>query len=139
VIDDLWWSQRSATSDSDGNRSIATTSTVGSQHEATSSNEEQVKIVAVDLQDMSPLPGVVRCMAHRQSMNIAVQCGNVWFRYRWYWWQWWQVQIKGDITKRSTAEQIIAHFEGKLADIVLSDGAPDGMSREWVFKRDAEQ
>jgi len=37
-----------------------------------------------------------------------------------------QVQIKGDITKRSTAEQIIAHFEGKLADIVLSDGAPDG-------------
>lgn len=38
------------------------------------------------------------------------------------------VQLKGDITKRSTAEQIIAHFDGNLADIVLSDGAPDGFS-----------
>ena len=56
---------------------------------------EDVKIVAVDLQDMAPLPGVV--------------------------------QLKGDITKRSTAEQIISHFDGKYADIVLSDGAPDGM------------
>ena len=52
-----------------------------------------VKIVAVDLQDMAPLPGVV--------------------------------QIKGDITKTSTAKQIISHFEGEKADLVISDGAPD--------------
>jgi len=37
------------------------------------------------------------------------------------------IQLKGDITKLSTAEQIISHFQGKLADIVISDGAPDGI------------
>ena len=35
-------------------------------------------------------------------------------------------QIKGDITKLSTVEQIITVFNGKLADLVVSDGAPDG-------------
>jgi tRNA (cytidine32/guanosine34-2'-O)-methyltransferase len=35
------------------------------------------------------------------------------------------IRIKGDITKLSTAEQIVSHFEGKLADLVVSDGAPD--------------
>jgi tRNA (cytidine32/guanosine34-2'-O)-methyltransferase len=33
--------------------------------------------------------------------------------------------IKGDITKLSTAQQIIAEFQGKQADLVVSDGAPD--------------
>jgi len=56
-------------------------------------NETDIKIVAVDLQDMAPLPGVI--------------------------------QLKGDITKKSTAEKIIEHFEGNYADIVVSDGAPD--------------
>ncbi|XP_004365220.2 cell division protein [Capsaspora owczarzaki ATCC 30864] len=51
------------------------------------------KIVAVDLQAMAPLPGVI--------------------------------QIQGDITKESTAQQIVAHFEGELADLVVCDGAPD--------------
>ncbi|BGP48481.1 tRNA (uridine-2'-O-)-methyltransferase trm7 [Rhodotorula kratochvilovae] len=51
------------------------------------------RIVAVDLQPMAPLPGVV--------------------------------QIEGDITKTSTAEQIISHFKGGLADLVVCDGAPD--------------
>ncbi|KAJ3187853.1 putative tRNA (cytidine(32)/guanosine(34)-2'-O)-methyltransferase [Gaertneriomyces sp. JEL0708] len=51
------------------------------------------KIVAVDLQAMAPLPGVI--------------------------------QLQGDITKKSTAEQIISHFEGELADMVVCDGAPD--------------
>ncbi|KAH1007832.1 hypothetical protein HUJ04_005024 [Dendroctonus ponderosae] len=54
---------------------------------------ENVKIVAVDLQPMSPLPGVI--------------------------------QIQGDITKYSTAEEIISHFEGEKADLVICDGAPD--------------
>ena len=56
---------------------------------------EQAKIVAVDLQAMAPLPGVV--------------------------------QIQGDITKLSTAREIIQQFEGEQADLVVCDGAPDGM------------
>jgi len=52
-----------------------------------------VKIVAVDLQAMAPLPGVI--------------------------------QIQGDITKVSTANEIIQHFEGEPADLVVCDGAPD--------------
>ncbi|KAG6921790.1 FtsJ RNA methyltransferase -like protein 1, partial [Chelydra serpentina] len=54
---------------------------------------DSVKIVAVDLQAMAPLPGVV--------------------------------QIQGDITKVSTAQEIIQHFEGQPADLVVCDGAPD--------------
>lgn len=56
--------------------------------------DNEVKIVAVDLQAMAPLPGVV--------------------------------QIQGDITKLSTAEEIISHFKGETADLVVCDGAPDG-------------
>ncbi|KAG0225696.1 putative tRNA (cytidine(32)/guanosine(34)-2'-O)-methyltransferase [Actinomortierella wolfii] len=54
---------------------------------------DQAKIVAVDLQAMAPLPGVI--------------------------------QLQGDITKQSTADQIISHFSGERADIVVCDGAPD--------------
>ncbi|KAF6727829.1 putative tRNA (cytidine(32)/guanosine(34)-2'-O)-methyltransferase [Oryzias melastigma] len=54
---------------------------------------KDVKIVAVDLQAMAPLPGVT--------------------------------QIQGDITKVSTAQEIIRHFEGQPADLVVCDGAPD--------------
>lgn len=55
--------------------------------------EEDVKIVAVDLQAMAALPGVK--------------------------------QIQGDITKLSTANEIIKEFEGLKADLVVCDGAPD--------------
>jgi len=60
--------------------------------------DEQVKIVAVDLQTMAPLPGVI--------------------------------QIKGDITKRSTIEEILECFQTNdkqmnKADLVICDGAPD--------------
>ncbi|KAF9144170.1 putative tRNA (cytidine(32)/guanosine(34)-2'-O)-methyltransferase [Linnemannia schmuckeri] len=54
---------------------------------------EEAKIVAVDLQAMAPLPGVI--------------------------------QLQGDITKQSTADQIISYFDGEMADIVVCDGAPD--------------
>ncbi|KNC49975.1 tRNA (Uridine-2'-O-)-methyltransferase TRM7 [Thecamonas trahens ATCC 50062] len=60
---------------------------------AASAGGEPAKIVAVDLQDMAPLPGVT--------------------------------QLKGDITKLTTVQQILGHFEGEKADVVLSDGAPD--------------
>lgn len=52
-----------------------------------------VKIVAVDLQVMAALPGVI--------------------------------QIQGDITKLSTANNIITEFQGNKADLVVCDGAPD--------------
>ncbi|XP_026470026.1 putative tRNA (cytidine(32)/guanosine(34)-2'-O)-methyltransferase [Ctenocephalides felis] len=58
-----------------------------------SMEKSNVKIVAVDLQAMAPLPGVI--------------------------------QIQGDITKRNTANEIIKHFEGGKADLVVCDGAPD--------------
>lgn len=35
-------------------------------------------------------------------------------------------QIKGDITKLSTVKSVIDVFNGKLADLVICDGAPDG-------------
>lgn len=63
------------------------------QEEREAAAAEEVKIVAVDLQAMAPLPGVT--------------------------------QIQGDITKVSTAEEIIRHFEGHPADLVVCDGAPD--------------
>lgn len=56
-------------------------------------NKTDAKIVAVDLQAMAPIPGVI--------------------------------QLQGDITKKSTAESIIGHFEGETADLVVCDGAPD--------------
>ncbi|KAL1124386.1 hypothetical protein AAG570_001015 [Ranatra chinensis] len=56
-------------------------------------NDSEAKIVAVDLQAMAPLPGVV--------------------------------QIQGDITKASTAQEIVSHFRGQYADLVVCDGAPD--------------
>ncbi|KAK3599583.1 hypothetical protein CHS0354_035821 [Potamilus streckersoni] len=58
-----------------------------------SGQHDDVKIVAVDLQAMAPIPGVI--------------------------------QIQGDITKKSTAEEIINHFKGENADLVVCDGAPD--------------
>lgn len=51
------------------------------------------KIVAIDLQPMAPLQGVI--------------------------------QLQGDITKVSTAHEIIQQFEGEYADLVVCDGAPD--------------
>ena len=51
------------------------------------------RVVAVDLQEMAPIPGVV-CLV-------------------------------GDITDKATAEQIVGHFRGDLADLVVCDGAPD--------------
>lgn len=55
--------------------------------------KSSAKIVAVDLQAMAPIPGVI--------------------------------QLQGDITKKSTAQDIIGHFEGEHADLVVCDGAPD--------------
>jgi len=56
-------------------------------------DRDRVKIVAVDLQSMAPLPGVT--------------------------------QLKGDITKESTANEILGQFGDQPVDLVVFDGAPD--------------
>uniref|UniRef100_A0A3B3Z1Z6 Putative tRNA (cytidine(32)/guanosine(34)-2'-O)-methyltransferase n=1 Tax=Poecilia mexicana TaxID=48701 RepID=A0A3B3Z1Z6_9TELE len=79
------------------NRAVDLCAAPGSWSQALSrklrSPSTEVKIVAVDLQAMAPLPGVT--------------------------------QIQGDITKVSTAQEIIRHFEGQPANLVVCDGAPD--------------
>jgi 23S rRNA U2552 (ribose-2'-O)-methylase RlmE/FtsJ len=55
----------------------------------------KVKIVAVDIQAMAPLPGLI--------------------------------QIVGDITKKDTAQALIREFKDDAAQLVVCDGAPDGM------------
>lgn len=72
-----------------GSWSQVITSELHSHHE----DKEKIRIVAVDLQPMAPLPGVI--------------------------------QLKGDITEESTATEIIGHFDGQKADLVVCDGAPD--------------
>lgn len=59
----------------------------------TEEERKKVKIVAVDLQAMAPIPGVI--------------------------------QLQGDITSRTTAQEIIQHFSGQMAQLVVCDGAPD--------------
>lgn len=36
------------------------------------------------------------------------------------------IQLQGDITSEATAAEVIAHFDGGRADLVVCDGAPDG-------------
>lgn len=51
------------------------------------------KVVAVDLQHMAPIDGVI--------------------------------DIVGDITSQKTIDRVLSEFEGKKADLVVCDGAPD--------------
>jgi tRNA (cytidine32/guanosine34-2'-O)-methyltransferase len=60
---------------------------------AAAASDVEPQIVAVDLQEMAPIDGVI--------------------------------EIQGDITATATAEQIISHFMGQKADLVVCDGAPD--------------
>eukprot|EP00439_Symbiodinium_sp_Y106_P038302 s2228_g4.t1 len=39
------------------------------------------------------------------------------------------VQVQGDITHRSTVHEVLSHFAGELADLVVADGAPDATGR----------
>lgn len=64
-------------------------------------DRQDVKIVAVDLQAMAPIPGVI--------------------------------QLQGDITSRETADRVIQQFEGKKAQLVVCDGAPDGRSNIFTI------
>merc|ERR550532_1157191 len=39
------------------------------------------------------------------------------------------VQVQGDITHSSTVEEVLQHFAGDRADLVVCDGAPDATGR----------
>lgn len=36
------------------------------------------------------------------------------------------ITIQGDITKQKTVDEILHHFKGNRAELVVCDGAPDG-------------
>ena len=61
--------------------------------------DDDTKIVAVDLQAMAALPGVI--------------------------------QIQGDITKVSTAEEIISHFEVLFFEMIILNGFPTVKPKEY--------
>ena len=51
---------------------------------------------------------------------------------------------QGDITSEATARQVISHFHGHHADLVVCDGAPDGgwvgwLGCGWVRRQAAAQ
>ena len=107
--------------------------------------DQAAKVVAVDLQPMAPVEGVVtiqvlchfmqdpRCaladsqsdrVCFAQSVLAMATCAgssthctahlNVGGD-----------SMQGDITSEQTAREVIAHFDGGAADLVVSDGAPD--------------
>ena len=42
------------------------------------------------------------------------------------------VQIQGDITRQSTVDKILETFKGQRADLVVCDGAPDGIKKKEI-------
>lgn len=43
------------------------------------------------------------------------------------------IQLQGDITSEVTASEVISHFNGHPADLVISDGAPDGAQQALLL------
>ena len=80
-------------SNADAAASAVTSGDAPAASESATAPTVEPQIVAVDLQEMAPIEGVV--------------------------------EIQGDITSLATAEQIISHFRGQKADLVVCDGAPD--------------
>lgn len=39
--------------------------------------------------------------------------------------------VQGDITSEATAREVISHFDGQQAELVVCDGAPDG-AHAWA-------
>lgn len=102
------------------------------------------KIVAVDLQPMAPIEGVIQLQVgssqprhpgssssefhhalaasiqppHRTTSSRAIQVTCDATRCH--------ATLQGDITSLQTSQQVISHFDGGQADLVVSDGAPDG-------------
>lgn len=43
------------------------------------------------------------------------------------------IQIQGDITKQETVDMIMKDFKGNKAELVICDGAPDGLRRNLLI------
>ncbi len=115
--------------------------------------KEDVKIVAVDLQAMAPLPGVIQIQGDitqvwpmlkllycqdqaakvldtQQSIRIHVallQYPSFMCMHNFEFFDVLDVFMYL-MSQVSTAQKIIGHFEGDHADLVVCDGAPDGRS-----------
>ena len=83
--------------------------------EPATEEDAKAKIVAVDLQPMVSqiLESSAQATLRAERSLVQAPLPGV-------------IQIEGDITKTQTANQIIDHFKGKRADLVVCDGAPDG-------------
>ena len=94
--------------------------------------DTEAKIVAVDLQEMAPIAGVKQLQGASVLMNIH-SSQHHWRCYLTHHRNHFSLAscMAGDITRVSTAHEIISYFDGNLADLVVCDGAPDvtGMVR----------
>jgi tRNA (cytidine32/guanosine34-2'-O)-methyltransferase len=96
VLSDKLYELNHATGDAGVNSDQASDALANDMSRTSLDNDEQPEepsIVAVDLQPMAPIDGVL--------------C------------------LQGDITAQSTAQDIIKHFQGNRAELVVCDGAPD--------------
>jgi tRNA (cytidine32/guanosine34-2'-O)-methyltransferase len=98
------------------------------------------KIVAVDLQPMAPIEGVIQLQAGFTSCleticNCQRTAGLAAAVPRSY--EGGHQRVQGDITSAKTAAAVVGHFDGHHADLVVSDGAPDGTKQIAVASASA--
>ncbi|RWS03993.1 tRNA (cytidine(32)/guanosine(34)-2'-O)-methyltransferase-like protein [Dinothrombium tinctorium] len=103
------------------------------------SDKNDVKIVAVDLQAMAPIPGVIQIQGditnvskkNEENKDSSEQTDVVFLPTCFFLFitvsfiSFFLLILFIAILQVSTAEEIISHFEGEKADLVVCDGAPD--------------
>lgn len=82
-------------------------------------------IVAVDLQPMAPIDGVLCLQVKSQSTFFSIITALYSHHSLFLPTTYIALFTQGDITSQATAEAIIAHFKGQRAELVVCDGAPD--------------
>ena len=98
---------------------------------------ELPRIVAVDLQPMAPVEGIVQLQVSASPLRYVsishCPMARSLCRIRCLSWvgnldcsKLTAAAMQGDITSVSTATAVIANFDGCQADLVVCDGAPDG-------------
>lgn len=90
--------------------------------------ELQIRIVAVDLQPMSPLPGVIQLQGDITEVSFLLRMDLLFLTFGFLFSGNLCFKIKLLLYKfqTSTAEKIISYFAGLKADLIVCDGAPDG-------------
>ena len=88
--------------------------------------QDDVKIVAVDLQAMAPIPGVIQIQGDiTKVVTSAGHSGRSNWRDDFMQIERYIPSITSSHSQTGTAEEIIGHFKGEQADLVVCDGAPD--------------